>query len=370
MTGEPDRLLAEIDSLVAEEVRPVSGDYERAATYPVELVRKVCALGLPALVTGQPGLPNPIELFCTAIERLAVGWVALAESVHLQTLAAHGLARHGGAELRDRFLPDLQQGRVIAGNCLSEPDAGSDLSLIRTDAVRHGDVYRINGVKAYVGHAGVAGLLNVYARTGGGGLGGITCFLVDAHAAGVEVQPPEEKMGVRSLPTARIVFSDVEVPADRVVGRLNRGMIVAQGVFVQGRLGIAACAIGLAQAALTHATAYARRRSQFGAHIIDFQGVAFLLADASIEIEAARQLLFRACREADSGGTRVELFAAQAKVFATDTAMKVTTDAVQVLGARGYTAVEPVERWMREAKLFQIIEGTNQIQRAAIASRL
>jgi alkylation response protein AidB-like acyl-CoA dehydrogenase len=236
--------------------------------------------------------------------------------------------------------------------------------------VRHGDGYRIDGVKAYVGHAGVAGLLNVYARTGGGGLGGITCFLVDAHAPGVEVQTAEDKMGVRSLPTARIVFTNVDVPADRIVGRLNRGMIVARSLFGQGRLGIAACAVGLAQAALTHAVAHARRRSQFGKHIIDFQGVAFPLADASIEIEAARQLLYRACREADEGGSRTELFAAQAKVFATDTAMKVTTDAVQVLGARGYTGAEPVERWMREAKLFQIIEGTNQIQRAAIAARL
>jgi alkylation response protein AidB-like acyl-CoA dehydrogenase len=369
VTDESARLLAGIDDLVTW-ARLVSADHERTATYPAELVRKACALGLPALVTGEPAMPYPTELFCMAIERLAAGWVALAESVHLQTLAACGLARHGAPGLRDRFLPELRQGDIIAGNCLSEPDAGSDLSLIETSAVRAGEVYRINGVKAYVGHAGVAGLLNVYARTGGGGLGGITCFLVDADASGVAVQALEEKMGVRALPTARVVFTDVEVPADRIVGRLHRGMIVAKSLFVQGRLGIAACAIGLAQAALAHAVAYARRRSQFGEHIINFQGVAFPLADASIGIEAARQLLYRACREADTGGPRVELLAAQAKVFATDTAMKVTTDAVQVLGARGYTGAEPVERWMREAKLFQIIEGTNQIQRAAIASRL
>jgi alkylation response protein AidB-like acyl-CoA dehydrogenase len=365
-----DRLLAEIDTLVVDEVRPISAEYERKEMYPLELVRKVCGMGLPALVTGQPDVPHPTELFCKAVERLAEGWVALAESVHLQTLATCGVAQYGTAQQREQFLEDMQLGRTIAGNCLSEPDVGSDLSQIATVAELVGDTYRLNGVKTYVGHAGIAGLLNVYARTGGGGLGGITCFLVDADTSGVVVQPPEEKMGVRALPTAAVVFRDVEVPASRVVGRLNRGMIVARSFFIQGRLGIAACAVGLAQVALTHAAAYARKRSQFGRPIIDFQGVSFLLADASIQIEAARQLLYRACREADTGGSQVEMLAAQAKVFATDTAMTVTNNAVQVLGARGYTGAEPVERWMREAKLFQIIEGTNQIQRAAIASRL
>ncbi|GAB3888182.1 hypothetical protein GCM10029964_055420 [Kibdelosporangium lantanae] len=259
---------------------------------------------------------------------------------------------------------------MIAGNCLSELGAGSDLSLIETRAVPDGEGYRLNGEKAWVGHAGVAGVLNVYARTSGAGLGGITCFLVDADAPGVRVLPVEEKMGVRSLPTARIALRDVYVPGERVVGRVNRGMVVAQSFFVQGRLGISACAIGLAQAALARAVAHARTREQFGRPVIDFQGVSFLLADMAIGIEAARQLLYRACREVDAGGRQSEMLAAQAKVLATDTAMTVTTNAVQVLGARGYTGAEPVERWMREAKLFQIIEGTNQIQRATIASRL
>ncbi|QWF76791.1 acyl-CoA dehydrogenase family protein [Amycolatopsis sp. CA-230715] len=365
---EPDELLGRVDEIVAAGITPeLAAEHERGETYPLELVRRLCELGLPALVTERP---HRTELFCRAVERVATAWVAPAESVHLQALATCALARHGSPELREEFLARLRQGRVIAGNCLSEPGAGSDLALIATTAEPDGDGYRLNGVKAWVGHAGVAGLLNVYARTGGGGLGGITCFLVDTASPGVEVRRAEDKMGVRALPTAQIAFHDVRVPAGRVVGRVNRGMVAAQSFFVQGRLGIAACAIGLAEAALTRAVTHARTREQFGAPVITFQGVGFLLADASIEIEASRQLLHHACREVDVGGGRSELLAAQAKVLATDTAMKVTANAVQVLGARGYTGAEPVERWMREAKLFQIIEGTNQIQRAAIASRL
>ncbi|AOS63971.1 acyl-CoA dehydrogenase family protein [Actinoalloteichus hymeniacidonis] len=370
MTEQQPEILDRVDRIVADHVDTVVDDYERSRTYPLALVQQLCALGLPALVTGRTDLPQPTVLFCRAIERLAAAWLALAESVHLQTLATCALARHGTADLRTELLPGMQEARLIAANCMSEPGAGSDLSLIGTTAERHDDGYRINGVKAWVGHAGVADLLNVYARTGGGGLGGLTCFLVDADAPGVCIQPPEDKMGVRALPTARIVFTDVDVPASRILGRVNRGMIVAHSFFTQGRLGVAACAVGLASAALRYATKHARTRSQFGANLMNFQGVSFMLADMSIKIEASRQLLHRACREVDSGGSQTELLAAQAKVFATDTAMEVTTNAVQVLGARGYTGTEPVERWMREAKLLQIIEGTNQIQRVAIASRL
>jgi alkylation response protein AidB-like acyl-CoA dehydrogenase len=359
-------VLAGVDRIV-EEAAPLADVGERSETFPADLVREACALGLPGLVLAEP---SSTSLFCTAIERLATGWLALAESVHLQTLAAYGLARHGGGRLRELFLPAMLTGESIGGNCLSEPLAGSDLSMIEATAVLTGSGYVVNGQKAWVGHAGVANVFNVYVRTGGPGLGGLTCLLVDADAPGVRVRTRAEKMGVRALPTATVDFENVEVPAWRVVGRLNRGMIVARGVLVQGRLGIAACAVGLAQAALDRAVRYAKQRRQFGTEIINFQGISFLLADMAVGIEAARQLLHRACRERDTAGRNVELLAAQAKLFATETAMTVTTNAVQVLGAYGYTSAEPVERWMREAKLLQIIEGTNQIQRVAIASRL
>ncbi|TYL85815.1 acyl-CoA dehydrogenase family protein [Bradyrhizobium cytisi] len=370
MPCEPDHILAEIDRLVSEEVLAIVETSERNETFPSALVSKICSLGLPGLVLGQTKTPDPTTLFCVAIERLAVHWLALAEAVHLQTLATSGLAQHGDDKLKNEFLPDMLNGKLIGSNCLSEPSAGSDLSQIETTATSRGDAYVLNGVKSWVGHAGVSGLLNVYAKTGGAGLGGLTCFLVDAGSPGVQIQSREKKMGVRALPTAKIVFEQVEVPRSRILGRINRGMIVAQSFFVQGRLGIAACAVGLAQAALNRATSYAKARVQFGSKIIEFQGISFLLADMSTEIEAARQLLCRACRERDARGQKTEVLAAQAKLFATDTAMKVTTHAVQVLGAYGYTSDEPVERWMREAKLLQIIEGTNQIQRVTIASRL
>jgi alkylation response protein AidB-like acyl-CoA dehydrogenase len=370
MLDDCDRMLRDVDRLIADEAAAIVDTSERRETFPAALVQKLCSVGLPRLILAPTTHSDPTTVFCTAIERLATCWLALAESVHLQTLATCGLALCGTDQLKARFLEDMLSGRVIGANCLSEPSAGSDLSLIALTAELRGQSYVLNGVKSWVGHAGAAGLLNVYARTGGAGVGGLTCFLVDADSPGVQVQQREEKMGVRALPTAKIIFQNVEVPQSRMLGRLNRGLIVAQSFFVQGRLGIAACAIGLARAALIRAVGYAKTRVQFGTQIMNFQGISFLLADMSVEIEAARQLLHRACREKDARGRQVEMLAAQAKLFATDTAMKVTTNAVQVLGAYGYTSAEPVERWMREAKLLQIIEGTNQIQRAAIAARL
>jgi alkylation response protein AidB-like acyl-CoA dehydrogenase len=209
----------------------------------------------------------------------------------------------------------------------------------------------------------------VYCRTGAAGPGGISCFLVEAAQEGVQVHPPFAKMGVCALPTAPVAFDGVRVPASRMVGGRNRGMLVAASVFDHGRLGIAACAVGLAQAALDHASDYAKQREQFGSPIASFQGVAFLLADMATQIAAARALLLTTARLMDEGRP-VSAEAAKCKLFATDTAMRVTTDAVQILGGSGYVRDHPTERWMREAKLLQIIEGTNQIQRATIAQSL
>ncbi|MBM7494315.1 alkylation response protein AidB-like acyl-CoA dehydrogenase [Micromonospora luteifusca] len=359
-------LLDEVVRLTRDELRPSADAAEEAKEFPRELVRRLCELGLVRL-----GLPESRSglVFCRAIETLASGWLAVAESVHLQVLAAVGPARFGGTHVRDDVLPTMLSGAVIGGNCFSEPNAGSDLSHLETTAVLDGDRYRLNGEKSWVGHANVGGVFNVYCRTAGGGLGGITCLLVDADSPGLSVHRPVRKMGVRALPTATITFTDVLVPRDRVIGRPNRGMLVASDVFVQGRIGLAACAVGLAQGALEYAVAYAKKRIQFGQPVIQFQGVSFLLADMATQIQAARQLLHYAVTRRDAGHD-VSVEAAQAKLFSTDVAMRVTTDAVQVLGAYGYTQDSPAERWMREAKLLQIIEGTNQIQRAAIAARL
>lgn len=358
--------LGELARFAREDLRPVAATYEEAKEYPDKFIRQLCDRGLVRI-----GLPEQRSgvLFCRAIETLATGWLAVAESLHLQVLACVGLARFAAPELRAELLDSMLSGHAIGGNCFSEPNSGSDLSNMDTVATLEGEHYRLNGTKSWVGHAGIASLFNVYCRTGGAGLGGVTCLLVDADTPGVSVQPPERKAGVRSLPTAKVVFTDVLVPRSRVIGRPNRGMLVANEVFLQGRIGLAACAVGLAQAALEHATAYAKRRVQFGQPVIAFQGVGFMLADMATQIEAARQLLYHAAGRRDSGQD-ASIAAAQAKLFATDVAMRVTTDGVQVLGAYGYTMDDPAERWMREAKLLQIIEGTNQIQRATIAARL
>jgi alkylation response protein AidB-like acyl-CoA dehydrogenase len=345
---------------------PVAAEFERAHRFPVDLLRELAEFGT-LRAAFDPGETS--QTYYRAIELLAEGWVAVAESLNLQMLAARPLARFGSAELRALLLPRLLSMRLIAGNCISEPDAGSDLSDLRTVAVEDGDFFVLTGTKQWVGHAPAADLFNVFCRTGGSGLGGISCLLVDRHSSGLTIGPTESKMGVQSLPTASVVFDGVRVPRSRLIGRKNRGMVVAADLFDHGRLGLAACAVGLSEAALRYSTSYAKRREQFGQPVIRFQGVSFLLADMATSIAAARALLGVAVDAVDAA-TDATLLASQAKLFATDAAMRITTDAVQVLGSYGYSTEHPVERWMREAKLLQIIQGTNQIQRQTIASYL
>jgi alkylation response protein AidB-like acyl-CoA dehydrogenase len=370
-TAEQEQLFELAADIADHELLPRAAQAERAHTFPrevLDLLGKAGLLGLP-FAERWGGGDQPYEVYLQVLERLAYRWFAVAESVHLQVLSAVGLARYGTDEQRDQWLPGLLNGEILGANAISEADAGSDLTGIRTTASRERAAYRINGVKSWVSHGGVAGVYNVYCRTGGPGIGGLSCVLVDASTPGVEPQKPEKKMAVWSLPTAAVAFNDVEVPDHQRIGRENRGMVIATSVFDRGRLGIAACAIGLAQAALDYAAQYAKERVQFGSPIINFQGVGFMLADMATQTAAARAMLLSAARLLDAGKP-FSTEAAMAKLFATDTAMSVTMNAVQVLGGYGYTQDHPVERWMREAKLLQIIEGTNQIQRLAISQAL
>jgi alkylation response protein AidB-like acyl-CoA dehydrogenase len=364
-TTAPDLALRELRNFVGERLVPVAAEFERAHRFPHELLCALAGLGILRRAFEHGGS----DQYYQAVEVLAEGWVAVAESLNLQVLATRPLARFGSAELCAELLPGMTSMRLVAGNCISEPEAGSDLSDLKTVAVEDGENFVLSGTKRWVGHAPVADLFNVFCRTGGTGLGGITCLLVDRAAAGVSVGTAESKMGVQSLPTADVVFDEVRVPRRRLIGRKNRGMVVAADLFDHGRLGLAACAIGLSEAALRYSISYAKRRVQFGRPVIEFQGVSFLLADMATSIAAARALTRVAVRAVDTA-TNATLLASQAKLFATDAAMRVTTDAVQVLGAYGYSTDHPVERWMREAKLLQIIQGTNQIQRHTIASYL
>ncbi len=370
-TGETAELLGLAKDIADGELAPRADDFEARGEFPRDVLRTLGTAGLLGLPYPEElgGGGQPYEVYLRVVETLACRWLCVAQSVNVHTVACHALAKHGTDAQRRRYLPEMVGGRLLGANCMSEPEAGSDAAAVATTAARDGDEYIVNGTKAWTTHAGVADFYTVYCRTGGHGIRGLSCLSVDGGTAGVLPQRPERKMGVRSSPTAQIVFANARVPVARRIGREGGGFLVAMEAFDHGRLGVAACAVGLAQAALDYAVAYAKTRHQFGQRIISFQGLGFMLADMATQVAAARALVLSAARLRDSGSpSSVE--AAKAKLFATDMAMRVTTDAVQVLGGYGYVADHPVERWMREAKLLQIVEGTNQIQRVVISNAL
>jgi alkylation response protein AidB-like acyl-CoA dehydrogenase len=288
--------------------------------------------------------------------------------VSVHSLACHPVSAFGSTEQRE-LLPGFLGGEQLGAYCLSEPQAGSDPSAIATRATALPDGgYRLNGTKAWVTHGGEADFYNVFARLGTDP-GGISCFLVQPGAAGLSFGAPARTMGLTGSRTSSVILDDVEVGAGALIGAPGQGLKIAYSALDSGRLGIAACAVGLAQAALDVAVDYARQREQFGKPIIDHQGLGFMLADMAVAVESARATTLDAARRRDRG----EPFSRQAsiaKLLATDAAMKVTTDAVQVLGGNGYTRDFPAERYMREAKIMQIFEGTNQIQRLVISREL
>jgi alkylation response protein AidB-like acyl-CoA dehydrogenase len=343
------------------------GAHERDGVFPRDEFEEVARAGVFRAAFSERH-EDQLEYF-EALTRLAKGWVSLSESVHLQVLAMRGVFNGGKSELVDAIGNELLDGTAVLGNCFSEANAGSDLSAIDTVAVRDGDDYLISGDKMWVGHATVARYLSVWCRSERPDVTGLTGFLVPADAPGVEVGVPVAKMGARALPTAPVRFRSVRAPRSQMLGRPHRGLLVANHMLNWGRLGIASCAVGLAEAALERAVSYAKQRRQFGKPVIDNQGLAFGLADVATNTAAARAIVTDAVRRTidGQGSTRIT---AQAKLFATDNAMNATSHAVQVLSAYGYLDEEPVSRWFREAKLFQIIDGTNHLQRQMIASTL
>jgi alkylation response protein AidB-like acyl-CoA dehydrogenase len=370
-TPEAEALLELTRELAAGELRPRVTEAERAAEFPREVMRtlgKAGLLGLP-YPAEYGGGEQPYEVYLQVVEELAAAWLAVGLGVSVHTLACYPTAAFGSERLRAELLPGMLGGDLLGAYCLSEPASGSDAAALSTRAVRDGDDYVLDGVKAWVTHGGHADFYNLMVRTGGPGSAGISCLLADADTAGLLPQPPERKMGMASSPTAQVVLDGARVPADRLVGAEGQGFRIAMAALDGGRLGIAACAVGVAQAALDHAVAYARERRQFGRPIAEFQGVSFMLADMATQVAAARSLYLAAARLRDAGrpfGAQ----AAMAKLFATDAAMRVTTDAVQVLGGAGYVEDHPVERWFREAKVLEIVEGTNQVQRLVIGRAL
>ena len=364
------------DKLVDREVRPVAAAAEESGSFPRELFRTLGRAGFL-------GLPYPAEYggggvsyetFLQVVEKLAAGWLAIGLGVSVHTLACFPVVAFGGARQRAQWLPGMLGGDLLGAYCLSEPHCGSDAAALRTRAVPEPGGYTVDGVKAWITHGGVADFYALFARTGGDSVGpgraqGISCLHVPAGVPGVSAAPPERKMGMRASVTTQMIFEGARLPADHLIGPEGTGFKIALAALDAGRLGIAACSTGLAQAALDLAVGYAKQRQQFGRPIIKFDGLSFMLADMATAVAAARALYREGARRKDEGrpfGTQ----ASMAKLFASDTAMRVATDAVQVLGGYGYVTDFPAERYLREAKMLQIVEGTNQIQRLVIGRAL
>lgn len=368
---EAEDLLALTRELAARELRPRVEQAEGSGEFPREVFRTLGRAGLLGLPYPEEygGGGQPYEVYLQVVEELARAWLTVGLGLSVHTLASHGLAFFGTPEQQARWLPELLGGELLGAYCLSEPHCGSDAAALRTTAVREDSAYRITGTKAWITHGGAADFYLLLARTGEHPTRGVSGFLVDAATPGLSAAPPERKMGLKASPTSQILLDNARIDPDRLLGREGDGFRMAMAALDAGRLGIAACAVGVAQAALDVAVEYARERTSFGVPIGEHQGVSFLLADAASAIAAARELYLAAARRKDAGrpySTR----AAMAKLVATDSCMRVTTDMVQVLGGAGYVADYPVERYMREAKVLQIVEGTNQIQRLVIGRAL
>jgi alkylation response protein AidB-like acyl-CoA dehydrogenase len=367
--------------LADKELRPQADAAERESRFPREtfaVLGRAGLLGLPYPERWGGG-GQPYEVYLQVIEELSRAWLAVGLGVSVHTLTCLPLAVYGTDEQRDRWLPEMLGGELLGAYCLSEPQSGSDAAALATTAVpvtgdRAGEGYRVDGVKAWISHAGAADFYTVFARTSGRPEGrdraqGISCLHVPASTSGVRAAPAEHKMGMRASVTAQMIFEGAWVPVGNLLGEEGRGFSIALTALESGRLGIAACATGLAQAALDLAVGYAQERNQFGKPIIEFEGVSFMLADMACAVEASRALYLLAARRKDAG-QEFGPQAAMAKLLASDTAMRVTTDAVQILGGYGYVEDFPAERYLREAKVLQIVEGTNQIQRLVIARSL
>jgi alkylation response protein AidB-like acyl-CoA dehydrogenase len=373
-TEEATELLALTRELVREELAPRAAQDEADSRFPREVFRTLGKAGLLGLPYPEEhgGGGQPYEVYLQVVEELATVWATVAEGVSVHTLACFPLAEFGTDEQRARWLPDLVGGELLGGYCLSEAQSGSDAAAMITRAVRDGDEWVVTGTKNWITNLGVADFYVVFCVTDpdAGHSRGISAFVVEADRPGFSVGKLEHKMGIRGSPTGQPIFDEVRVPAENLIGSENEGFKVAMSTLDRSRLGVAAQAVGIAQGATDYAASYAQERHQFGKPIAAFQGIQFKLADMESRTAAARELLYRACAKVDAGERDMGKYSSMAKLFASDTAMWVTTEAVQVLGGYGYVSEYPVERMMRDAKITQIYEGTNEIQRLVIARTL
>lgn len=373
LTDEEKELQQLARRIAEEKVRPVAAKYDRSGEFPWEMVEVFREAGLFAVAIPEEygGLGMGIMGLVLVTEELSRACGGIALAVAGTALGAMPIMIAGTPEQKQKYLPRIAEGEMLAAFCLTEPEAGSDAGALRTTATRDGDSYVLNGTKHFITNGGVAGVYTVIALTDPTkGSRGASAFIVDADTEGLIIGKKEDKMGIRASATAEIHFENCRIPKENLLGKEGLGFVIALQTLDQSRPGVAAQALGIAQGALDLAVDYARQRKQFGQTIASFQGIQFMLADMATEIEAARALIYAVARYIDRGGKDYGKVSAMSKLFASDVAMRVTTDAVQIFGGYGYMREYPIEKYMRDAKITQIYEGTNQIQRNVIARHL
>ncbi|MED4354892.1 acyl-CoA dehydrogenase family protein [Schinkia azotoformans] len=362
-----------IHRLAQEKIKPRANDIDEAGVYPMDIKDLLAQYGyLGANIPEEYG-GSGLDLlsFCLIVEEISRVCASSSQVVVVQELGTLPILIGGSEDLKRRYLPDIASGKKIAAYALTEPNAGSDVQSLQTFTKKDGNDYILSGQKIFISNGGVADFYTVFAKTEKG----ITAFVVDSDTPGLEIGKLEKKMGIKGSPTAQIFFEDCRVSAENIIGEEGQGWVLAMKTFDKSRPTVGAQALGIAQGALDASLSYIAEREQFGKKIGSFQGVQFMVADMATQIEAARGLVYQAAEKVNELGVEgknpeVTKASSMAKLFASDVAMKVTIDAVQLLGGYGYTHEYSVERMMRDAKITQIYEGTNQIQRIIIAKNI
>jgi alkylation response protein AidB-like acyl-CoA dehydrogenase len=356
-------------AFASERLRPHAAEWDAARHFPTDVIREAAALGLAGIYVREDVGGSGLSRLDAALvfEQLSMGCVSTAAYISIHNMCAWMIDRFGGEALRAGYLPDLCAMNTLASYCLTEPGAGSDAASLRTRARRDGADYVLSGSKVFISGAGASDIYVVMARTGEDGARGVSAFVVEKDDRGLSFGANERKMGWNSQPTRQVMFEDLRVPADRRIGEEGEGFRFAMAGLDGGRLNIAACSLGGMQEAFDRALSYVGERRQFGRRIADFQATQFRLADMETEIEAARMILYAAARSLDAGDVDATRRCAMAKRFVTDTGFRVANEALQLHGGYGYLADYGVERIVRDLRVHQILEGTNEIMRVIIA---
>ncbi len=371
---DEQKMIQEVARKVAEEkIKPIRQELDEKGEFPYEVMKELARVDLfrVFLPPEYEGMGGGVFGMCLVVEELSRICGGVAISYAVAGLGSFPILISGSEEQKKKYLPRVASGECLTAFCLTEAQAGSDAANMQTTAVRDGDFYILNGTKQFITNGGIANLYTVIASTDKTkGTRGLSAFIVEKDMKGVSFGKEENKMGIRASKTTEVVLQDVRIPKGNLIGSEGLGFVVAMRTLDKSRPGVGAQAVGIAQGALDEALAYAQKRVQFGQPIINFQAIQFMLADMATKVEAARTMVYATARMIDAGVKEFSKEAAMTKLFASDTAMQVTVDAVQILGGYGYMRDYPVEKMMRDAKITQIYEGTNQIQRLVIANRL